>query len=251
MLCDFEPVTAWAAKWRHKPVIGFGHQSAFQYEIPIEGNDPLAHLVMKYFAPARINIGLHWHHFNQPLLPPIIHVDDMSHKPIQNNKVLVYLPFEKAEILPTIFRQFTDHEFYLYHPTHTEQDTQQDIGNIHKRPLSIKGFQEDFGSSAAVICSAGFELSSECIQFGKKLLVKPVKHQMEQTSNAAALVQLGLGQSMKEFDINLIKQWLEMPNHNQNKNYPDVAKALVDWVLSGEWQDYSRLQKDLWQTVSI
>jgi len=102
-----------------------------------------------------------------------------------------------------------------------------------------------------VICGAGFELPSECIQFGKKLLVKPVKNQMEQASNAAALVQLGLGESMQTFDAETIKRWLEKPPAARHGNYPDVAKALVDWILAGEWQDYSTMQKQLWESVAI
>jgi len=248
VLCDFEPVTGWASKLQKKPVIGFGHQSAFRHKIPIEGKDPIAQLVMKYFAPTNIGIGLHWHHFDQPILPPIIHLDDVGKAQVQKNKVLVYLPFDSEASFDPVFSQFKDFEFYFYHPDYKEEF---DSGNLHKRPLSVQKFQQDLQTSSSVICGAGFELPSECIQFGKKLLVKPVKHQMEQASNAAALVQLGMGQSMKELDAGIIKQWLQSGNTNRNKNYPDVAKALVDWILAGEWQDYSKMQKDLWEAVAI
>jgi len=248
VLCDFEPITSWASKWQKKPIIGFGHQSAFHHDIPIVGKDPIAHLVMKYFAPAQISIGLHWHHFDQPILPPIIHVDDLGDAQIQKNKVMVYLPFDNEKTFAPVFNQCNNFEFYCYHPDYKDAI---DEGNVHKRPLSVQKFQDDLKSSAAVICGAGFELPSECIQYGKKLLVKPVKHQMEQASNAAALEQLGLGKSMKELDVNIIKNWLELPNNNTSTQYPDVAKALVDWIIAGEWQDYSRLQKDLWEAMAV
>jgi len=247
VLCDFEPVSGWAGKLRKKPVIGFGHQPAFLHKIPLEGEDMIAKLVMKYFAPANINIGLHWHHFNQPILPPIIHLDTTHDKPLQANKVLVYLPFDDETTFAPVFKPIREYEFYFFHPAYAQAS---DEGNLHKRPLSVQQFQDDLKSASAVICGAGFELPSECIQFGKKLLVKPVKNQMEQASNAAALVQLGLGQSMQTLDAAIIRRWLETPNPARNTNYPDVAKALVDWVLAGEWQDYSAMQKQLWESVS-
>ena len=247
VLCDFEPVTGWASKLRKKFAIGFGHQPAFQHAIPIEDEDPIARLVMKYFAPANVNIGLHWHHFNQPILPPIIHVDETTHLPVEANKILVYLPFDDEKTFATVFGQFRDYQFYFFHPAYKQA---QDSGNLHYRPLSVQQFQDDLKSSAGVICGAGFELPSECLQFGKKLLVKPVKNQMEQASNAAALVQLGLGHSMRELDGSIIAQWLEKPGTISRKQYPDVAAALVDWVLAGDWQDFSNLQKELWASVA-
>lgn len=246
VLCDFEPVTAWASRVRKKSIIGFGHQSAFNHKIPFEGRDPIAQTVMKYFAPSDISIGLHWHHFDQPLLPPIIYVDDTCDAEIQNNKILVYLPFDDESLFENLFSRFPAYEFYIYHPEYKQEANSQ---NIHKRPLSVQKFRQDLKTSDAVICGAGFELPSECIHFGKKVLVKPVKNQMEQESNAAALEQLGLGKSMKELNADIISDWLMTPNSNHNKHYPDVAKALVDWIVAGEWQDFSELQRKLWASV--
>ncbi|HSN23205.1 MAG TPA: glycosyltransferase family protein, partial [Methylomicrobium sp.] len=67
VLSDFEPVTAWAAKLRHKKVLGIGHQYAFNYLIPRDGGDIISDRVMNYFAPTQQSIGLHWHHFGQPI----------------------------------------------------------------------------------------------------------------------------------------------------------------------------------------
>ena len=66
VITDFEPVTAWAGKRQKKSVLGIGHQYAFNHKIPRAGSDPIANQVMKYFAPADVGIGLHWHHFGQP-----------------------------------------------------------------------------------------------------------------------------------------------------------------------------------------
>ena len=58
---------------------------------------------MKIFAPANKKIGFHWHHFNQPILPPIIDIEQMSEREIKKNKVMVYLPFEDVQELTKAF----------------------------------------------------------------------------------------------------------------------------------------------------
>jgi uncharacterized protein (TIGR00661 family) len=243
---DFEPVSAWAARLQGKQLICFGHQPAFHHNIPVAGGDPIARSVLKYFAPGRINIGLHWHHFNQPILPPIIHFD-VDATAVIDRKILVYLPFENQTNLIAVLQAFTDFQFYLYAPEHAETDN----GNIHLRPFSVDGFQYDLKSASAVMCNAGFELPSECLQLGKKLLVKPVHNQMEQASNVLALERLGLADSMQHVDALVIARWLSAPNSNQPMNYPDVAGALVQWLLSGEWDASHALVADLWKDTAF
>ena len=46
VITDFEPVSAWAARMQNKPCIGIGHQYAFQYAIPVAGNNPATSLIM-------------------------------------------------------------------------------------------------------------------------------------------------------------------------------------------------------------
>ncbi|MEA3302975.1 MAG: hypothetical protein U9Q75_06870 [Pseudomonadota bacterium] len=72
VLTDYEPVSAWAARLRGKHSIGMGHQYAFEHDIPIAGDNFITRLIMKSFAPARDSLGIHWRHFNAPILPPLI-----------------------------------------------------------------------------------------------------------------------------------------------------------------------------------
>lgn len=116
VISDFEPVTVWAAKKQKKKVLGIGHQYAFNHDIPRAGSDPIADLVMKNFAPADIGIGLHWHHFGQPILPPIIDTPEFP-KSTQSNKVVVYLPFEDQHEVIKHLCPFENFQFHLYSPT--------------------------------------------------------------------------------------------------------------------------------------
>jgi uncharacterized protein (TIGR00661 family) len=243
---DFEPVSAWAARLQGKQLICFGNQPAFHHDIPVAGGDLIARQVLKYFAPGRINIGLHWHHFNQPILPPIIHVD-ADETAVIDRKVLVYLPFENLDNLVAVLQAFTGFQFYIYSSGHAITDN----GNIHVRPFSLDGFQYDLKSASAVMCNAGFELPSECLQLGKKLLVKPLHNQMEQASNVLALERLGLATSMQQVDADVIERWLLAHNTNQPMNYPDVAAALVAWILAGDWDTSDSLASGLWEDTAF
>jgi uncharacterized protein (TIGR00661 family) len=72
VITDFEPVTSRIAKKHHIPSIGIGHQYAFCYNIPTQGSTPVSRYIIRNFAPADYPVGLHWHHFNQPILPPVV-----------------------------------------------------------------------------------------------------------------------------------------------------------------------------------
>ena len=185
VISDFEPVTAWAAKSQGVPVLGIGHQYAFRHKIPREGSDPIAEMVMRYYAPVDIGVGLHWHHFGEPVLPPIIETYQVSKETIQN-KIIVYLPFEDTQEVITYLSPFKHFEFHIYTP----ENVTTKFDNILCKPLSREGFQRDLVDCAGIISNAGFELASEALQIGKKILAKPLHAQMEQISNAAALHQL-------------------------------------------------------------
>jgi uncharacterized protein (TIGR00661 family) len=113
-------------------------------------------------------------------------------------------------------------------------DRHEKSENVHVRQLSRAGFQLDFSNSAGVICNSGFELTSEALQSGKKLLVKPLQGQLEQLSNALALELLQLGQVMQSLDSATIETWLERSKATR-VTYPDVAEAVVEWLLEGEF----------------
>lgn len=243
VITDFEPVTAWAARVRRVRTIGIGHQYAFEYTIPRAGDDFLARTIMKHFAPATVSLGLHWHHFDQPILPPIIETPpDPRH--VAEGKILVYLPFEEARTTVRLLQRFPEFQFYVYGsgPVAEKPD------HIHIRPPSRGGFHHDLRDCAGVICNAGFELASEALQLGKKLLVKPLHSQLEQLSNALALEQLGLGMVMPDLDEASVAFWLK---HGQAKRvvYPRVAEAVVEWLLAGDWQVDRRWVADVWAQV--
>ena len=248
ILTDYEPVTAWAARFRSKPVIGIGHQYAFQRQIPVEGDNFLSRQILRHFAPGAVSLGIHWAPFDKGILPPIVDPELKSNLEAQttSRKILVYLPFEDQHEVAEMLQQIPGYDFYQYGPGLSDDK----VGQVRLRQLCHSGFLEDLASSSAVICNAGFELVSESLQLGLQVLVRPVTGQTEQLSNALAVQELGIGRRMDTLSIKSIADWLDSLDLETqlrvSASYPDVAGALVDWILEGDWEHSDRLTDELW-----
>ncbi|WP_049723770.1 MJ1255/VC2487 family glycosyltransferase [Gilvimarinus polysaccharolyticus] len=244
VISDFEPVSAWAAKRAGLRSLGISHQSAFLYPITKCANNIITDLFMRWFAPCDTPIGVHWNHFNQPLLPPIL---EPSNHPVSvtSGRILVYLPFAELDDIVALLKPLTNVDFYIYHKL--EQNL--DHGHLHFRPFSRSGFQKILHSCEGVICSAGFELPSEAIKLGKKILAEPVVGQMEQQSNALALAQLGYATIASPINRDTIEAWLNLPIPGPTF-YPDVSEAIVEWIINQDAQDLTTLSTKLWRQVT-
>lgn len=242
VLSDFEPVTAWAAKLKGKPSLGISHQCAFDYAIPKVSGYTSARLLMKIFAPTQHRVGLHWHHFDQPILPPLI--EQQKGLPVIDNKILVYMGFEHLDDIIRFVKPFTDFEFHIY----AKVDDKQDLGHIKVNPLSHEAFHRDLQDSAGVISNAGFELASECLMLGKKLLIKPLLGQYEQLSNALALQALKRATVINQLDQAMLEAWLPLPSYAPLP-YPNVADALAQWLKTGELNNTQSLVEQLWAGI--
>lgn len=77
-----------------------------------------------------------------------------------------------------------------------------------------------------MLCNAGFELVSESLQMGKRIMVKPLKKQVEQLSNTLALEQLQYARVTHNLSTSEIEDWLA--NGSIVKcSYPNVAEAVT------------------------
>lgn len=178
---------------------------------------------MKLYTPVDIGVGLHWHHFGQPVLPPIIEASDKAASAIIKNKIIVSLPFKDTQEVIAHLSFFKNCEFHIYTPGVVPSSFDFIICKL----LSREGFQQDLIDCAGIISNAGFELASETLQMGKKILAKQLHAQMEQISNAAALQQLGYGYVMYDLDTAVIGRWLHNV-HAVQITYPNTAKILVE-----------------------
>ncbi len=244
VVTDFEPITAWAAKRAGKPSVAIGHQYAFARDVPKAANGLLASTILRYMAPARIELGVHWHHFDQAVLPPII--EPHAHNSPMANRVLVYLPFEDGLEVMSLLQQQQGYYFHFFSP----ELMPGVYANVQVHALSRDGFAEQLALAESVFCNAGFELASEALALGRKILVKPVRGQMEQVSNAVALQQLGYGWQMPTLDAAYLSRWLREAKAVQI-NYPDVAGYLAQWLCQGAHEPVAQMAQKLWSEDSV
>ena len=251
---DFEPISAWAgrlAKHGKKiPVINISHQASFIHsKVPVKGMSWLDKQLIRYFAPADIHLGVHWYHFGESILPPFIEHNEMEchQADPEHNDILVYLPFENLEQIIEVLNGQHKQRFTVYHPSVEQEDEHAAV--TLKKPCR-DGFLEDLTNCNGVIANAGFELSSEALTMGKKLLLKPLKGQFEQSSNAETLKQMGLATVMETLDDDVIDSWL-LKDNNESINYPSDPNPVIDWILAGDYQDPTSLCKTLWQNIGL
>lgn len=96
------------------------------------------------------------------------------------------------------------------------------------------------------LTNAGFGLLSETIQAGKKILVRPMQGQMEQLSNTKAIEILEIGEVMYEFNPKQLREWLSEDCPGP-RLYPNVDKAIVEWIESDFAVDEMELAEQLWR----
>ena len=247
VISDFEPVTAWAAKKYKRPSLGLGHQYAFNFSIPTPAFGWTARTIMKLFAPVQVSLGMHWHHFGHPILPPIAHAHEEP-APTEQEHVLVYLPFEHATPLLQQLAQLR--QSFIVYGLPTDLPT---AGNITLKAPSVEGFRHDVATARAVICNSGFELIAETLTLGKPILTRPLKGQFEQEANALALSELQLARvvegSVDGFDAATIRRWLDDQPRGVRIRWPDVAGAIVGWIAEGRTERPQQLSDRLWDSV--
>ncbi len=244
VISDFEPISTRIAEKFNIKSIGISHQCAFIYKIPKAPLNYIGKIVTRMFAPVTLPIGLHWYHFNQSILPPIINHQLKCDLPIETNKILVYLPFENKDSYKQEFLKFPDYSFHIYEKS-DESLVEQ---NLHWNPFSRENFINDLKSCNGVICQAGFELPSEAIHLGKKLLLKPVQGQYEQLCNVIAMDELGYGKTTKKFTAEVIQNWLDQPSP-KSAIYPDVAKYVAQWISEDPSLSAELLSQYLWNNT--
>jgi len=243
IITDFEPITSMTAKLKNIPSMGFGHQYAFQYDIPVAEGTFFEKYALLNFAPAQYNAGLHWNHFHQPIFPPVIPETLYAQHAVTviKGKVLVYLPFEELEDIALFLSSFTGYDFFIYGKVQENRDE----GHLHYRGYSRDGFLGDLTDCTGVVCNAGFELPGEALHLGKKLLLRPLDGQIEQQSNALGMVELGYGLAMDRLDEAVLAEWLKMPG-SVPLQYARSVDYIAEWIGCGHWEELPKYSAAAW-----
>lgn len=191
VLNDFEPVTAWACKFRHVPCLSFSHQSALlskKFPRPKNSNG-FAQFILRHYAPANDRISLHFRQYDDKIVTPVIRTE-LCRAVVSNlHHVTVYLPAYKDELLINYFSQLNPVRFEIFSKRCRSAYKYE---NIHVNPVNSEDYTHSLITCTGLICGGGFEAPAEALHLGKKLLVIPMKGQYEQQCNAEALNQLGV-----------------------------------------------------------
>lgn len=249
---DFEFISAWASRMRGVNCLSICNQNSLLFpEVPKPQKlDKVGKLVLKYYAPSKLKVGFHFKSYNAQIYTPIIRKEIRELDTTRGRHYTVYLPAYSIEI---IYNYLKDHYKYRFEVFSTEVEKVTKWGNMWIFPIKSNTFIKSFAGCRGIITSAGFGTTAEAIYMNKKLLVVPIKGQIEQKMNAEALRRMGVDviNDLDNKSKNILKYWL-LEEKKIHVKYPDNTATIVkDKILTliprFNWQDINNtlLEKEV------
>lgn len=193
IISDFEPIVCWAGIIRGKKVLGVGNHYKFlsnkKFLKNLSPNYFFNKVITKLVCPVNNYIAFDYLKDSDKEFFPIIRKSLRMVHLSMDDFYLCYLSSITSVDQMNFFMQFPDHIFYVFHNDIKEAE---DIKNVRLRPIDKVRFTEKLIKCKGVICHTGFQLTSECLFLGKKLLVIPIKNQIEQVFNTKTLSKFGV-----------------------------------------------------------
>lgn len=225
---DYEPISAWSSILKRGNIISLSHQSSlFFKETPKPKKiNFLAQLILKLYAPCRKKYGFHFESYHEKIFTPIIREKVRNLKPkVTQGSYVVYLPsFSDAKIIKVLSKINAEWHIFSKYATCNYY-----LGNCNVYPINEEDFLFKLSYCEGVLCNAGFELPAEALYLKKKLLVIPIKKQIEQEYNAIALKKLGV-LTTKRLDFSLIHIWTKS-NIVINQNYTNDIESILKEII--------------------
>jgi uncharacterized protein (TIGR00661 family) len=227
---DFEPVSAWAAKFKNVNCISLSHQNAVLDEAsPKKGKFKIERLILKYYAPAKLKFGFHFASYSSSIFTPIIR-KKIRHSSVNNKgHYTVYLPSYDHNKILEVLSEVPLVKWHIF-----SKKTKQLIfkKNVMIYPINEFDFIKSITTCEGVLCGAGFETPSEALFLNKKLMVIPMKNQYEQQCNAAALEKMGVPviKTLEKKRLKKIAKWI-YSDATYKVNYPDITEDILESIL--------------------
>lgn len=228
---DFEPVSAWACKMKHKDCIGLSHQAAVSNKKspkPVK-NDIIGQTVLKNYAPVTEQYGFHFERYDENIFTPVIRSQIRQAQSFDKGHYTVYLPAYSDERIIKILSQVEDIQWQVFSKHATSSFEEK---NIQICPVNNDLFIDSLLNCTGILCGAGFETPAEAMFLKKKLMVIPMKGQYEQQCNAAALKKMGIPviKSLKLKHLEKIKEWVKF-SRILAVDYPDMTDDIITGIL--------------------
>lgn len=228
---DFEPVSAWACKMKHKPCIGLSHQAAVinKKSPKPKKKDPLGKAILHNYAPVTASYGFHFGAYDKDIYTPVIRSQVRNASPENGNHFTVYLPAYDDKRIIKVLSQVKDVNWEVFSKHSKKEYTEK---NVHIRPVNNEAFIESMISCTGILCGAGFETPAEALFLKKKLMVIPMKGQYEQQCNAAALETMSIPvlKSLKEKHVAKIEKWVTGKTY-LTVSYPNITAKIINSIV--------------------
>jgi uncharacterized protein (TIGR00661 family) len=228
---DFEPVSAWACRRKHKHCVGLSHQAAVIHKKTPrpEKKDLIGKSILRNYAPVSRAYGFHFEKYSEEIFTPVIRSEIRNPVPMTKPHYTVYLPAYADKRIIRVLSSVKNIEWQVF-SKHSKESYRD--GNLLIRPIENDAFIESLLDCTGILCGAGFETPAEALYLRKKLLVIPMKGQYEQQCNAAALAKMGVPvlKSLKEKHLDKIKSWVR-DSQSIPVLYPDITEKIIDMVI--------------------
>lgn len=234
---DFDSITSLACKLQKVHSVQLGHQASFvskQTPRP-EKKSVMGEMILRHYASAPKNIGLHFEKYDSFIVPPIIKNEIIQAKPTNLGHITVYLPSFDQACLEKAFNSLPNQEFHWFL---SEVKFKHTIGNITYYPVNQTNFNESLISCLGIITGGGFETPAEALYLKKKILSIPILNHYEQECNAAALKKMGVPVVYEvgdNFDL-IVENWL-----NSDKPMPLIEANNINQTLQYLFDTYNQL----------
>jgi uncharacterized protein (TIGR00661 family) len=228
---DFEPISAWACYQKNKKCIGLSHQAAVLNKMAPRPKhlDLIGKAILKKYAPTTIQYSFHFKSYDTKIFTPVIRQDVRQQLVENRGHYTVYLPAYDDKRILKVLKECGKTRWEVF-SKHNKKVVREK--NISIYPINNEDFVKSMANSEGVLCGAGFETPAEALFMNKKLLVIPMKGQLEQQCNAAALKEMGVPviKSLKRKHVKKIKKWLESKARIK-VDYPDITEKIIDKIL--------------------
>ena len=224
VVTDFEPITAWAAEFQNKISVGVGNQYSFlSKNVPRpDKKDNFSEFILKWMAPVKKPIGLHFDKYDNFIKPPILRDGLYRMDSINKGHYVVYLPTWNVE---NILRELNkiDCRFEVF----SNVKKPYRFKNCFIKPIEKENFDFSLRTCEGVITAGGFQTSAESLFLNKKLMVIPISNQYEQICNAESLKRLGV----KVGGLEDINDFIYYDSCQQKVEWPDPTSEIVKDIL--------------------
>ena len=239
---DFEPVSAWACRFKKIPCVSLSHQSAIlsQESPQPEKKDRVGERILRHYAPAQTHYGFHFACFDEHIFTPVIR-RQVRQTDVRNlGHYTVYLPAYSDEKIIKRLTKIKGVAWQVF-SKHTRQQYREK--NVFIRPIENEQFVQSLAEGEGILCGAGFETPAEALYLNKKLMVVPMRNQYEQHCNAAALKTLGIPvlKNFKKKRLPQIEIWVDR-GRPLEINYPDITDEVIEQVLTHRDSPHGQLQ---------